>query len=68
MKKINIVLFVILFFSFCNVYALDFCKESEEHKEYMKLSEEEKNNYIEPIYCDLSYDSKRMNYLVLVLN
>lgn len=63
MKKINIVLFVILFFSFCNVYALDFCKESEEHKEYMKLSEEEKNNYIEPIYCDLSYDSNKNELL-----
>ena len=60
MKRINLVLFIVLFFSFCNIHALEFCKESKEHEEYMKLDEEERSKYIEPYYCDLSseYNSK----------
>ena len=49
MKKI---LFVILLFSFTNVFALEMCSPSEEFNEYMNLSEDEKYEYVKPLYCD----------------
>lgn len=49
MKKCLLVL--ILLFSFDTVYALDFCTPSDSYLEYQNLNEEEKKEYIEPIYC-----------------
>lgn len=49
MKKLLIAL--LLFFSFNQVYALERCTKSDDYKLYEKLNEEEKENYIEPMYC-----------------
>ena len=49
MKKLFVLL--ITLFSFSSVFALELCTPSEEYQEYMKLSDEEKLNYIEPPYC-----------------
>lgn len=58
MKKCIFVL--IILFSFCYVSALELCTPSDEYNEYMTLSEEEKENYVEPLYCD---ELKNMNEL-----
>ena len=53
MKKIYILVLLLILISCNNVSAgVKKCTPSEEYKEYMKLSDEEKENYIEPIYCD----------------
>ena len=36
-----------------NVNALELCKESEMHKKYREIKEEERKNYIEPRYCEI---------------
>lgn len=43
--------FLMFICSFCSIKALEICTPSDEYIEYSKLSEEEKANYIEPIYC-----------------
>ncbi len=39
------------------VFALELCEKSDEYKAYEKLSEKEKENVIEPLYC--KYDKKQ---------
>ena len=49
MRYINKLLFFILLLCISsNVYA---CTMSEEYKRWLELSEEERSNYIEPVYC-----------------
>ena len=58
MKKI-INLFINLFLCFfiliSSVSAIEICPMSEEYRNWLKLSEEEKKNVIEPHYCETTY-------------
>lgn len=59
MKKIMMVVIFSLCFIGFKVNALDFCSESESHKLWASLSEEEKRKVIEPKYCEeesVNYD------------
>ena len=50
MKKVFI--FLLMFFSISTVvYALEECTPSDEYIKYMNLTDEEKENYVEPPYC-----------------
>ena len=55
-KKLT--LLFLLLFSYNNVSALQLCSPSEEYLDYMKLKEEERINYQEPIYCSSVFDKK----------
>lgn len=50
MKRVFLVL--LLFLSFNQVYALEKCTPSKDYLTYQELSEEEKANYEEPIFCN----------------
>ena len=66
LKKLLVIL--IIFFSFECVDALDFCTASKEYIEYEALSEEEKEKYIEPIYCNEIIELGTSNYSVTGTN
>lgn len=60
MKKLFIISF--LFISFiCNLKAAELCTPSEEYIEYSKLSDEEKKDFIEPVYCEQIKDVEDKN-------
>ena len=48
----RVLLAILIFFSFNQVYALEKCTPSKDYLAYQELSEEEKANYDEPIYCN----------------
>ncbi|MBR2827961.1 MAG: Ig-like domain-containing protein [Bacilli bacterium] len=57
-KNILFLTFLIILMNIIpRVSALDICKESEMHKKYREINEEERKNYIEPRYCELEEES-----------
>ena len=60
MKNRYFILILLLLFT-TNVYALDFCSYTDEYEAYLKLTEEERNEIIEPIHCKESYDSNAIS-------
>ena len=71
MKRIILILLLSILIILANtkiVLAVELCEKSEEYKSYEKLSDEEKEKVIEPLYC--KYDNKqarlknRLNTLV----
>ncbi len=58
----NIIIFILIFFSF-RVSALEECEPTDEYIKYMELSDEEKEQYLEPIRCKtFSSDKKEIAY------
>ena len=60
MKKVMFLCIMIFSLSFLNVYAIERCQESEKHKLYMQIPEEERNQYLEPNYCKISSYGKEL--------
>ena len=59
------ILGLVLFLSFSNVYALELCHKSDEYVYYENLSNEEKQNYYEPIFCGDIMDNELSSYNVV---
>lgn len=60
MKKVIILLLTCLLFV-SNVYAIEDCTPSDAYLHYMSLSDEEKENFIEPSYCKEIIEKKENN-------
>ena len=63
MKKFFVVL--ILFLSFSNVYALEPCRKSSEYTYYEGLSDEDKKDYYEPVFCSNIMNNELSNYNII---
>ena len=53
MKRIVLVFILVILFVPLYASAATICNESKEHREYEKHTEEEKNYYIAPVYCNV---------------
>lgn len=53
--RIIINLFLCFFILMPSVYAIELCPMSQEYKDWLALSDEEKKNFIEPHYCESTY-------------
>ena len=53
MKRIILVFILVILFIPLYASAATICSESKEHREYEKHTEEEKNYYIAPVYCNV---------------
>lgn len=67
-KGIFIFLLFIFTFSFSCVHALEACDMSDEYKRWLKLSEEERKNVSEPVYCASKYITKKEDKTKINLN
>jgi len=59
MKVVRNILIVILFFFSFKVNALEECTPTDEYLKYMELSDEEKEQYLEPIRCKIFSDDEK---------
>lgn len=61
MKQVKIILFLIMVILVTNTsecYAFSLCEMSGEYKKWQALSDEEKQNFIEPPYCASTYQNQ----------